>query len=181
MAKEIAKNEEKKMREGNISLVLDSYNDLFSDFDPRGYSERTISDDFLLECKRAARDKDLGFELRLLAPKTKRNLNDELKIKKRLKNHFQKHYFEKKQEIKTIRSNALILTIFGMILLLIATFIYEQEKSLFFSFIIIVIEPAGWFTTWIGLEKLFLESKEKKLDLIFYKKMASVAINFIDY
>ncbi|MFA5992473.1 MAG: hypothetical protein WC796_02070 [Candidatus Pacearchaeota archaeon] len=181
MGKEIAKNEEKKMREGNISLVLESYNDLFSDFDPRGYSERAISDDFLVECKRAARDKDIGFELRLLVPKTKRDINDESKIKKRLKSHFQKHYFEKKKEVNKIRSGGLILTIFGMILLLVATFIYEQERTLFFSFIIIVIEPAGWFTTWIGLEKLFLDPKEEKLESIFYRKMASVTINFIDY
>jgi len=81
---------EEKMRQGNISLILDSYNDLFSDFDPRNYSERTLSDDFLLECKRAARDRDpkMNFELRLLIPKTRRNANDELIIKHRLKSHF---------------------------------------------------------------------------------------------
>ena len=51
---------EVSLREGNISLILDSYNDMFSDFDPRSFSERALSDDFLSECKRAARDKDIG-------------------------------------------------------------------------------------------------------------------------
>ena len=36
-------------KEGNVSLVLESYNDIFSDFDPRNYSERALSDDFLIE------------------------------------------------------------------------------------------------------------------------------------
>ena len=43
----------KKFREGNISIVLDSYDDLFSDFDPRPYRIRALSDDFLLECKKS--------------------------------------------------------------------------------------------------------------------------------
>jgi hypothetical protein len=46
-----------KLREGNISLVIESYNALFSDFDPRTSSERGISDDFLSEVKRAARER----------------------------------------------------------------------------------------------------------------------------
>ena len=83
-------------KHGNISLILDSYNDIFSSFDPRPYNEKALSDDFLIECKRAARDKDdHGFELILSVPKLKRNVNDEFKIKKRLREHFHKHSLEK--------------------------------------------------------------------------------------
>ena len=57
------------LREGNISLILDDYNDLFSDFDPRHYSERALSDDFLAESKRASRDKPAGsLEVKFLVP-----------------------------------------------------------------------------------------------------------------
>ena len=41
----------------DIPLVLDSYDDIFSDFDPRPYSERAMSGDFLLECKKASAEK----------------------------------------------------------------------------------------------------------------------------
>ena len=48
----------------NISLSLNSYDDIFSGFDPRPYSQRALSDDFLAESKRASRDKELdGVEL----------------------------------------------------------------------------------------------------------------------
>ena len=36
------------LKKGEISLLLDSYTGIFSDFDPRPYAERTLSDDFLL-------------------------------------------------------------------------------------------------------------------------------------
>ena len=39
------------LKEGNISLILDSYDDIFSDFDQRDFSERSLSDDFLIECR----------------------------------------------------------------------------------------------------------------------------------
>jgi hypothetical protein len=35
-----------------ISIWLDSYNDIFSDFDSRPFSERTVSDDFLSEVRK---------------------------------------------------------------------------------------------------------------------------------
>ena len=31
------------LKEGNISLILDSYDDIFSDFDPRDFSERSLN------------------------------------------------------------------------------------------------------------------------------------------
>ncbi|MBI4652464.1 hypothetical protein HY745_14550 [Candidatus Desantisbacteria bacterium] len=72
-----------------VSLQIDSYDDIFSDFDPRPFSERTLSDDFLLESKKAFREKESGrFELRFLIPIKERKLESEKIIKKRLTDHF---------------------------------------------------------------------------------------------
>ncbi|MBI2629036.1 hypothetical protein HYW74_03060 [Candidatus Pacearchaeota archaeon] len=175
-------SEEEKMRQGNISLILDSYNDIFSDFDPRGYSERALSDDFLLECKRAARDKDLetGFELRLLVPKNRRNLNDEGKIKQRLKIHFHKHFRQKHDEIRSIKREGIAWVAMGLIFIFLATIIYAY-KGFLFNLLFVILEPAGWFTLWSGLDKIFIISREKKPELDFYVKMANAKIVFISY
>ena len=37
---------------GEISILLDSYDDIFSDFDPSHYSERTLFDDFIVQSKK---------------------------------------------------------------------------------------------------------------------------------
>ena len=77
---------EVELREDNIGLILNSYEDIFSDFDPRPHNVRALSDDFLLECKKASVDMNDELELRFLIPKHKRSANEEYEIRKRLKN-----------------------------------------------------------------------------------------------
>ena len=172
--------EEKKegeIKDKNIGLVLDSYQDLFSDFDPRDFSQRTISDDFLVECKKATRDREDHFELKFLLPNAKRNFRDELKIKKRLKLHFQKHFHEKENEIK---KEGFIWVIIGAILMLGSTYLYDK-KEFIMRFLLIVLEPAGWFLVWEGLYNALIYTREKNPELHFYRKMANAQINFNDY
>jgi len=52
------KEEDKSNKRNDITLLLDSYNDIFSSFDPRPYSEKSLSDDLIIECKKAAIDKE---------------------------------------------------------------------------------------------------------------------------
>lgn len=168
------------MKEGNISLILDSYDDIFSDFDPRPFESRALSDDFLLECKKATVDKDNEIELRFLIPIDERNIEDEIKIKKRLRAHFQKHYFEKHREIRKIKVHGILWFIVGAIIMFIGTFLYKMEGYLF-NFLFILSEPAGWFFFWEGLSKIFIHSKAKAPDYIFYRKMTNASIIFTEY
>ena len=171
-----------ELRRGNISLVLESYNDIFSDFDPRSYSERALSDDFLGECRKAARDKDeVGLELILSIPSKLRDLSNESKIKKRLKNHFHKHFIEKENEIKKLKKEGIHWMIIGSILLFFATILRTYIVTFLTNFILVVFEPSGWFSFWEGLGKIFITSKEKEPETIFYKKMSNACIIFRSY
>ena len=61
-----------------ISVALDSYDDIFSDFDPRDYSKRGLSEDFINEVKKASRAKPTGgLELKILIPENLRNKSHE--------------------------------------------------------------------------------------------------------
>ena len=176
----MGKTKEANLREGNISLVIDSYNDLFSDFDPRPSSERALSDDFLLECKKAAEVKEIGLELRMLVPVAKRKIFEESVIKKRLKYYFQKHFKEKENEIKKIKSEGLLWFLLGSVIMLITTALYNYP-GFFFHFLFVIGQPAGWFTFWEGLGKIFITAKEKIPEYEFYKKMNSARIIFLSY
>lgn len=171
--------DEKELRKGNIGIVLNSYNDMFSGFDPRGYSEKALSDDFLIECKKAAREKGMDVELILFLAKEKRNFNNELMIKKRLKNHFQRHFIDIEKGINAIRKEGIIWFLVGACVMFSSTFLYDLEQF-FYRFLFIVAEPAGWFLFWEGLYKIFIEAKEKKPHYIFYKKMTRAKITFKD-
>ncbi len=184
----VNQKEEKKsdvvsnLREGNISLILDSYDDLFSDFDPRDYSQKALSDDFLIECKKAVRNKEDKLELRFLIPRIKRNLHEEIKIKRRLREHFHRHYLEEQNEIKTMRLKGIGWFIIGAILMLFATFLFGLEnQSFFYRLMIIIIEPAGWFMFWEGLNFVFITPNERMSEYHFYRKMSKLEISFLDY
>ena len=171
----------KHRKQGNVSLILDSYTDIFSDFDPRAYSERALSDDFLAECKRAARDKELGFELILSVPKNKRKLNDETSIKKRIKEHFKEHHAEKEREIHKIKKNGVRWIIIGSILLITTAILETYSKSFLINLAMVITTPAGWFSFWEGLGKIFIYSREREPEELFYRKMANAKIHFVNY
>jgi len=171
------------LREKNISLILDSYDDIFSDFDPRPYSIRGLSDDFLVECRRAVRGiktESPVLELRLLVPKNKRKPAKETMIKKRLKDYFQNQVKEKQKEMTQSRREGVKWLAIGFSLSLISSLLIIKKEFLF-SLPLIITEPGGWFSLWTGLDKLFIEPKGKKPELEFNNKMAKMSIKFYNY
>jgi len=166
----------------NISLRLANYNDIFSSFDPRPYSERALSVDFLDEAKRASIDKPSGdIELRLLFPAKMRRLELEKVIQKRLRAHFERHARKIGDQYKKIIRNGALFLISGIIVMLITSFILYgyPEKNLFMNFLIILFEPAGWFFFWEGLYQIVFESKKTRPELEFYEKMTKCNIIFL--
>jgi hypothetical protein len=175
---------EKHLKMSDIPLWLDRYDDIFSEFDSRHYSQRALSTDFLFEAKKASRDKETGkIELKLFMPKAKRNLEEEEVIIRRLKNHFKKHYNLVHSEQHAMFNRGMMFTIIGIVMMFAASLIIFKtyEKSLWISFIIVMLEPAGWFLFWEGLNQALFESKHLKSKLDFYKKMAECKISFWSY
>jgi hypothetical protein len=166
-----------------IGLWLDTYDDIFSDFDPRPYSERALSDDFLFEAKKASKEKTSGkIELVFLIPENARNKEAEDLIKKRLHEHFRKHHSMLEVELRQARRNNYLSVGFGMLLLMGATYLeLTRDSQPVFSFIKVVLEPSGWFFSWVGLDKLLYGSADKKNDLRFYHKMMKCEIVFLSY
>jgi len=182
MNKTEANLQEEIQRHKNIPLILDSYKDIFSDFDPRPFSERALSDDFLIECKRAAREKD-EFELELIlsVPHDKRNMSNELKIKKRLKDHFRKHFQEKEKEVSEIKKDGITWVTLGVGILLGVVYGLAHVTSNFLEALITIFEIPSWFLVWEGMDKILIDARKLEPDQLFYKKMANVKINFLGY
>ncbi len=176
---------EKRMllRMSEISLILDHYDDIFSDFDPRPYSERGLSEDFLSEIKKGCKDKSSGqVELNFLVPSDHKDPNKELLIEKRLKGHFLKHYNIIKKEVSRIRRNGALFVMGGSALSVLATILYPSNSENFLSiFAYVVFEPASWFVMWTGFTDIFQTWKNQKPDLDFYERMSQAKISFAPY
>lgn len=190
---------QKLLQLSEISLTLDTYDDIFSDFDPRPYSDRAISDDFLVEIKRATKENTVGvIELKFLIPKMFQNSKDEELIRKRLKRHFRRHFDLMSKEVSSVKKMGFIMVIAGFTLGILSAIIFteilkEIDNMLFFTNIIawalqivptallILLEPASWFLIWEGLNKVIFDWKELKPDFDFYEKMTRCEIVFDDY
>lgn len=169
------------MSEYQISLQIEDYNYIFSDFDPRSYNQKALSDDFLSEIKRASVDKDRnGIELKFLVNKKNRDINTENIIKKRLKAHFKRHAELTKKEKNKIILQGLLFSMVGVVFMFATTLlIFKYDHgSLMITFFIVMLEPAGWFSFWEGLNTMFFESKRVNPELTFYKKMSKSDILF---
>jgi hypothetical protein len=165
----------------NISLRLTNYDDIFSDFDPRPYSERALSVDFLEEAKRASIDKPSGgLELRLLLSAKVRKPNDENVIKKRMRDHFYKHAaIIGKRHANFIRSGIMFIVCGIIMMFFTALVLFNYSKGgLIAQFLLVLFEPAGWFLFWEGLDQVVFESKKILPELEFYTKMAESNIGF---
>lgn len=170
------------VRAAEISLQLDTYEDIFSDFDPRPFSQRALSDDFLQEARRASRDKPNGaLELRFIMPKEERSPAEEQLIKRRLKDHFHKHYVSLIGKLSAIKQKGYALIVIGILVALIGGYIALYEHSFFAKVAIIVLEPASWFSIWSGFDHLVFNGKEQEEDMMFYEKMQNADILFESY
>lgn len=170
-----------KIKEANISLVINDYNDIFSSFDARTFTEKALSVDFLDECKRAAREKGNSVELRILVPKSIRNQREEWKIKKRLHDHFEHHFKLQEKEISSIKKEGYFWTILGLVVLGGIIFGSIKFESAAWESILTLLEIPGWFLIWEGMDKVLITAREKTPEYEFYKKMSESEINFTDY
>jgi hypothetical protein len=163
-----------------ITLQIDSYHSIFSDFDPRPFAQRALSSDFLDEMKRASSDKSEGkIELCFLM-RGARNIAEENTIVRRLKAHFERHHKESEKEKDAIILKGMLFSAVGIVFMFLTTlllFRYEHS-TLLASLFIVVLEPAGWFSFWEGLNHIFFESKSVYPALSFYKKMRTATITF---
>jgi len=166
-----------------ISIWLDDYDDIFSDFDPRPYSERILSDDFIAELKKVSREEKFDIsELRLLISEKSRKEEFEPTIIKRIHTYFRNGNSYLVHRMKTMRVKAILLTFAGLILILGASYISALQTDKFYMKILFVLfEPAGWFFVWTGMDDLFFASRKRKDDLDFLLKMVKTKIVFLSF
>jgi hypothetical protein len=169
--------------DGVISIWLDKYQEIFSDFDPRDYDHRIISDDFLNETRNIYGDLNRKIsELKLLMPKNSRDTKVEKIISERLGEFFRGKYRRVQNEISGFRKKGIIYILSGIILLVIVNyFLLMNSGQLTLKIIFVVLEPGGWFLIWVGLENVFLLPRANEKDCNFFKKMSEIKIAFSEY
>ena len=167
---------------GAVSLWLDTYEDIFSDFDPRPYAHRALSEDFLAEARRAVLDRrDDVPELLFLVPTDARSLDDEAIIRRRLRDHFRRHADRLTRERRRGVWGSLAIATAGLAVMTGSALLRRQGETVTRTVLHVLLEPAGWFAVWFGLDQLFYGMRELAREHAFYRKMARADVVFAAY
>ena len=166
--------------DSEISIWMDKYNDVFSNFDPRPFSERSLSDDFITEVQKLSSRKQRGeikLKFHVLEDQRDRELENIIAVS--LSSHFNQVTQELKTEHKQIlRKGYLFLASgFALISFIFLLTLVPRGKE-YMNGIILILEPVGWFTTWTGLDFIFQNSRKNKPAIDFNIKMAASKITF---
>lgn len=167
----------------DIVLWIDAYSDIFSDFDPRAFTSRSVSDDFVAQVRKAAREfSQRPVVLRLLVPEKMRTPEDEVVIQNRLRVFFDQNLMRLKETLSITRRKGILFGVSGFMVLLVASYLKDMQSAKFLiTFLVTLFEPAGWFLLWAGFDHFTVISKEKRSELKFYKRMAGIGISFGSY
>jgi hypothetical protein len=137
-----------------IVIAIDTYDDLFSDFDVRGYGDRALSKDFLDELRvrlrRSWENPDLNIVF--LIPSSRRSIEGEALIVERIRDFFVERRDHYLREDKTAKLKCLLFVALGLTLSMAANVIVERFAflPLFNDFLLI----PSWFFVWSGFDFL---------------------------
>lgn len=163
-----------------LSLWLDTYDDIYSDFDSRHYVRRRISEDFLHELRMELKyRKDHSPDLVLLLPQEVRQENEERVIADSLNDFFTLRYHYHKEKCNQKMNNVVILFISGIVVILLNSWIsYKAGASFLIIGLRILLEPAGWFLFWAAFDFLFYDFFDLKKEREFYKTLSEMHVHF---
>ena len=164
-----------------IAVVIDDWDDIFSDFDPRPFNQRAVSEDFIAELRRRYQETRRGdFVITIYAPQELHDTQEERLVVQRLKKHFYHIALQKRKIIRQIRVRGFSFVGVGIIALgFLTTATYLQWFSaLTIDVISIVLMPLGWFGIWEGFSKIVDISPVYGNDEKFYTKLAAARYRF---
>ena len=163
-----------------VSIWLDSYDDIFSDFDPSPYNQRHISEDFYNQLRKfGIEDMEGQIEIDLLIDEKKRDIALEKMIHERILEFFSIHYRIHKRKRNRILMQSLLFMLLGTLFILILTLgLKKYDGQLSYILLIKLLEPASWFLSWEGLHLLFFEYVEGKDKEDFHRNMSHARIAF---
>ncbi|MFH1504758.1 MAG: hypothetical protein ABIH08_05175 [Candidatus Omnitrophota bacterium] len=140
-----------------IAIAIDTWDDIFSDFDPQPLNRRTVSSDFIEELKKRYFEILKGnFAITFYAPKFLKNEESEKMIVQRLKKHFRHRFLQIKKGLihKYIWGVVSICVGVSSLSFLTLAAYFKFLSELTRELIGIILMPLGWFGFWEGLSKL---------------------------
>lgn len=140
-----------------VSIAIDSWDDVFSNFDPRPLAERTLSEDFVNELQKRYYEQPSGeLVVKIWAPPALRDEATEALVSQRLKEYFALHSARMQAAIRQERLRGAIFFVCGFVCLvaLALSMLLAKLPEAGRVFLDITLLPLGWFGMWEGVGKM---------------------------
>ncbi|MFH1691256.1 MAG: hypothetical protein ABIC68_01600 [Candidatus Omnitrophota bacterium] len=175
-------NVKEQIRDFNeISLAIDSWDDVFSDFDPSPLEHRVLSEDFLLELRKHYRETPRGnYVITIYAPAALKDDVSERLVVKRLKQYFKFRHLTAQKEVNICVKKGVIFVVCGIFFLssLILIAHYQLLSKLAIDLLSIIFMPLGWFGIWEGFSRIIEPAPFLKQDLGLFSKLSKTLFKF---
>jgi hypothetical protein len=157
-------------------IAIDTYDDLFSDFDPSSYETRMLSEDFLHELHhRYSENKKGEFSIRISIPKALRSEKIESVAKRRFKEYFKRELRHIQKAEKEKKSNGVLRILVGMVLSALLVVFPELDTVPLLTIFSVLI----WYSLWSGFEHVFELSKNLEHKIKFFEKFVRAEFVFV--
>ncbi|HPE90396.1 MAG TPA: hypothetical protein P5298_13560 [Spirochaetia bacterium] len=159
-----------------VQIAIDTYDDLFSDFDIRDYRERFFSNDFLDELKmRTNRPLDAkALAIKLVIPSDERDDGAEAIILDRIREFFALRLERNKAKKRAILFTAVKFEAIGLLIMLVANYLARFITDYLKDFLLI----PSWFFVWSGLEKYMYNIRVLDKKIRFYDVLTRSSVTF---
>jgi len=161
----------------STQIALDTYDDIFSDFDPSPYETRILSDDFLTELlKRYAETHKGELIVIFTIPNSVRSEKIENIVKKRIKEYFKVRHSKAKKQVEEEQKRGLMrvgVAVFSYIPILA----FSDPLMIHLSPILSVF---AWYFLWTGLDKLLEVPGRLVSEMNFCDRFHKAKYNFVD-
>jgi len=165
-----------------VQMWIDEYDDIFSDFDPRPYEVRTISNDFWDELNKLYTEHPDDIDVvKILVPVKMQQRSTEKIIAKRVTAYITMRANVAKKKLRKIYLQSSSMLLLGIGFMLIATWLDAHHGVFWLSFLRIVAEPAGWFCFWESLNLFIFEKPATSQAVARYNELAKAKIMFKPY
>ncbi|MCX6773443.1 MAG: hypothetical protein NTY68_00395 [Candidatus Micrarchaeota archaeon] len=158
-----------------IVITLESYDDIFDDFDPRPFNERSLSADFINVLNERIKKVDFSRQINLILtmPKEQRSMKEEKTIEKKLKEHFITSSGYWKNKGKDMIGISILYLLGGLAIYIGGGMIDDYIHTLKQYLII-----PSWFLTWRALEMIVIDYPKANSRKQFYQYISNAKIEF---
>ncbi len=166
-----------------ISIWLDRYEDLFSEYDSSHFKARTLSDNFLTEVRKLVHEvESANVELKFNLMADEQNPETEEVIISNIHEYFAHKADIAKAEMRQILRTGGLLSAAGFaIIIFMVTVGHNFSELMLVKGLEMMIDPLGWFLVWNGLDMVFVQSKKEQPTVDFNLKMTNAKLSFMAF